>query len=82
MSLSLPTLETGSGPFYYLGEYLRKEKKIGTPKSGKFGQHMGMSKSVIFLHLQVFDFSQDQFYVKIYASGLIKKIFLCAFHPR
>ncbi len=28
MSLSLPTLETGSRPFYYPGEYLRKEKKL------------------------------------------------------
>ncbi len=28
MSLSLPTLETGSRPFYYLWDYLRKEKKL------------------------------------------------------
>ncbi len=28
MSLSLPTLETESRPFYYVWDYLRKEKKL------------------------------------------------------
>ena len=78
MTLSLPTLETGSRPFYYLWDYLRKEKKL------VYEKNIALKLKIIdaFFHLQVFDLSLHQFYIKSYASGLTKNYFSCGFHPR